>query len=90
MCSSDDRPGLPEVKWEKVELTDVRDIGGGVKAGLWNGAPVVIHPAAPEKASFKAPAEMPAERYDHYFKRLVRAFEDWVNERLPVDSTDQP
>lgn len=50
MCSNNERPGLPEVKWEKIELTNVRDIGGGVKVGLYNGVPVVIHPAAPVKA----------------------------------------
>lgn len=90
MCSSDERPGLPEVKWEKVELTDVRDIGGGVKVGLYEGAPVVIYPAAPERVPFKAPGEIPGERYDHYFRRLVQASEDWANERLPVDSIDAP
>lgn len=39
---------------------------------------------------FKAPEPVAGEFYDTHIHRLTQAVEDWVNARLPVDSTDQP
>lgn len=39
---------------------------------------------------FKAPVPMPMERHDCYLQRMVQAFEQWVNARYPVDSTQNP
>lgn len=36
---------------------------------------------------FKAPTPVSMETYDGYLRRMVQAFEDWVNARYPVDST---
>jgi hypothetical protein len=35
---------------------------------------------------FKAPEPIVGETYDNYFRRLIQAFEDWVNETAALTS----